>query len=145
MSALRRFALSSIAMCASVAIAQISSDAEDEANTAEEDEVMELVREMRASSAREPVADRTISVYSTHYMIGAQRFDSLELLLEYIKDYSPRDFSMTILAECSARARMEELLARKAELDRAYLERIREEGRAYYYDVGIGAPNECPW
>jgi len=40
---------------------------------------------------------------------------------------------------------MEELLARKAEQERAYRERIRAEGHTYLYDVGIGAPAECPW
>jgi hypothetical protein len=145
MNALRVSALAWIAMCAIAAIAQSPSDREDDANTAGEDEVTAFVREIREARAEEPVMDRTISVYSTHYMIGSQRFDSLEQLLDYIKDFPPRNFSMTRLAECSARARMEELLARKAELNRAFLERVREEGRSYLYGIGIRAPNECPW
>jgi len=142
--ALRQYASALIALCSSVALAQPSTDTEREANNADADEALALFREMRAG-AKESANERTISVYSTHYMIGSQRFESLAELLDYMKDYPPREFSMTRLAECSARAKMEELLARKAELDRAYVEAARESGQSYFYDVGIGAPSECPW
>jgi hypothetical protein len=144
-SAFRVSALALIPMCATVAIAQSSLDSEDDANIAGEDEVDRLVPEMREERAREPVVDRTIGVYSTHYMVGRRRFDSLDELHDFIKDSPPQEYSLTRLAECSARARMEELLARQAELNRAYPERVRAEGRGYICDVGIGTPRECPW
>ena len=144
MPALRLSEFALIAMYATAGITQPPSPSENGANTAEGDEVTELVRELRESRAQEPTADRTIRVYSTHYMIGVQRFDSLDQLLEYIKGFPPHDFSSTQLGECRARARMEELLTRKAEQDLAYLERVIESGRNYFYDVRVGAPSECP-
>jgi hypothetical protein len=138
----RQAAVSLIVIWASAAFAQPAVDTEDATSAAGEDEVDALVRELRES--RRPAADRSIGVYSTHYTIGQRRFDSLEDLLEYIKDYAPDRFSMVSLKECDALARAGELLAEKAKLDHAYIRRLQEAGRSAIYHAGISSPRECP-
>jgi hypothetical protein len=137
--------VSLLALFASAAIAQPGIDASGDANAADEDEVVKLVREMREAKAREQVVERAITVYTTHFVVGERLFDNLDDAIEYIEDFPPTYFALVRLAECGARARMEEILKRQAERLHKYIERVRDEGRGVWHDSGIGAPLECPW
>lgn len=145
MLSLHRMVVSLVVLFASAVSAQPGIDAGGDASTADADEVLKLVREMREAKAREQVVERAITVYTTHFMIGERRFDDLDDVIEYINDFPPTYFALVSLAECGARARMEELLERKAERYRDYLERLRDEGRNVFHEFGIGTPHECPW
>ena len=140
MPSLRHCAALIFLVCVSVALSQPLVETEGTPIVADEDGVEELVREMREARTRRGPEYRSISVYSTHYMIGPQRFDSLNDVLEYIKDFPPDQFNTVILGECSARAQMEELLEHKEEIDRP--RRPRGDG---FRRIGRGAPPECPW
>ena len=145
MPRLLQSSVSLIAIYAAIAFGQSAVETVVDTSAVAEDEVDELVRELRDSRATRVVVDRSIDVYSTHYAIGPQVFSSLDDLLDYIEPYPPDRFPMVSLRECSARARAEELLAAKAEIDRAYLQQLREAGLSRLYQAMVSSPRECAW
>lgn len=146
MLSLPQFAGLLIAMSASVALAQSAVEGHGPVSADKEDEVDELVRELRARKEPErPVGPRSIDVYATHYMIGERRFDSLDDLLDYIKDAPPDQFPIVSLKECSALAQAQELVTAKAELDLTHIRRLRDAGQSRLFQAGHSSPRECRW